>query len=149
MDFLFHGDNLSLANGWVEGVLHLFLELVFAFPEQNLLLGLDEFNENVTLLLLELRDLVLQLDRLVLHLLQLLLELHFDVEVVVGEELLALIVLVDQIIQFVHFADLVFLGHLQLGDVLVVTFDLGIDSDFLLVEDGLLRAEIIILTINL
>lgn len=44
---------------------------------------------------------------------------------------------------------MVLLGDLQLGDVLVVSFDLGIDSDFLLVKDGLLRAEIIILAVNL
>lgn len=33
VDLLFHGDNLSLADSWVESVLHLFLELVFALPE--------------------------------------------------------------------------------------------------------------------
>ena len=135
MDLLLHGDDLSLTDGWVKSVLHLFLELILALPEKDLLLSLDNLNQNVTLLLLELGDLVLELDRLVLHLLQLLLELHLDVEVVGCELLLATIVLVDLAVELVHLKDLVLLGHLQLSDLLVVVLNLGVNSDFLLIKD--------------
>ena len=124
VDFLLHRHDLGLTNGWVKSVLHLFLELILALPEKNLLFGLNDFNENVRLLLLELSDLILKLDGLVLHLLQLLLELHLDVEVIIREPLLTLIVLVNQVVQFVHLEDLVLLGHFKLGDVLVVVLDL-------------------------
>ena len=69
MNFLLHGDDLSLTNGWVEGILHLFFKLVLALPKKNLLLSIDDVYENITLLLLQLSDLVLKFDRLVLHLL--------------------------------------------------------------------------------
>ena len=95
MNLFLHGDNFSLTNSRVEGILHLFFELVLALPEEDLLLSLDHINEDVTLLLLELGDAVLKLDRLVLHLLQLLLEFHLDVEVVIRKLLLLLVVLVD------------------------------------------------------
>ena len=62
MDFLLHGDNFSLTDGRVKSILHLFLELVLAFPQKDLLLSIDDVNENVTLLLLKLSDLVLQLN---------------------------------------------------------------------------------------
>ena len=59
MDFLLHGDDLSLTDGRVKSILHLFLKLVLALPQKDLLLSVDDVNENVTLLLLKLRDLVL------------------------------------------------------------------------------------------
>ena len=145
MDLLLHGDDLSLTNGWVQSILHLFFKLVLALPEQNLLLSINDVNQDVTLLLLELRDLVLQLDGLVLHLLELLLELHLDVEVVVGELLLPLVVLVDHIVQLVHLEDLVLLGNLQLSDLLVVRLDVVVDADLLLLQDGLLSPEVVVL----
>ena len=149
MDLLLHGDDLSLTNGWVKSVLHLFLKLILTFPEKNLLFSLDNFDQDVTLLLFELSDLVLELDRLVLHLLKLLLELHLDVEVVSRELLLTTVVLIDLTVELVHLKDLVLLGHLKLSNLLVVVLDLGVDSNFLLVENGFLSAEVIILTVNL
>ena len=149
MDFLLHGDDLSLTNGWVKSVLHLFLKLILAFPEEDLLFGLDNFDQDITLLLFELGDLVLKLDRLILHLLKLLLELHLDVEVVSRELLLATVVLIDLAVELVHLEDLVLLGHFQLSDLLVVALDLRVDSNFLLVKDGFLSSQIVVLAINL
>lgn len=143
MNFLFHSDNFCLADGGVECVLHFFLKLVLAFPKKNLLLSIDYIDQDIALLLLELRDLVLEFDGLILHLFELLLELHLNIEVVVGEFFLLFVVLVDKIVQFVHLKDLVFLGNLELADGFLVTLYLGIDSDFLLVEDGLLGSEVI------
>ena len=109
--------------------------MVLALPEEDLLLGLDNVDDDVRFLLLKLGDLVLNLDGLVLHLLELLLELHLDVEVVVCELLLLLVVLEDQVIELVHLEDLVLLVNFEATNLLVVTFDLRVDSDFLLVED--------------
>ena len=69
VDFLFHGHNFSLTNCWVKSVLHLFLKLILAFPEENLFLSLYHVDNDVRLLLLQLSDLILKLDGLVLHLL--------------------------------------------------------------------------------
>ena len=149
MNLFLHGDDLRLTNSWVKSVLHLFLKLILALPEKDLLFGLDNFDQDVTLLLFELGDLVLELDRLILHLLELLLELHLDVEVVSRELLLATVVLVNLTVELVHLEDLVLLGHLQLSNLLVVVLDLRIDSNFLLVEDRFLGAQVIILTVNL
>ena len=148
MDLFFHSNDLSLSYSWIESVLHLFLKLILAFPKEDLLLSFDDLNQDVTLLLLALGDLVLELDRLVFHLLQLLLKLHLDVEVIISKLLLALIVLIDEIIELIHLEDLVLLGDFELSDLLVVALDLGIYSDFLLVEDRLLGAEVIILAVD-
>ena len=148
VDLFFHSNDLSLSNSWIESVLHLFLKLILAFPKEDLLLSFDDLNQDVTLLLLALGDLVLELDRLVFHLLQLLLKLHLDVEVIICKLLLALIVLIDEIIELIHLEDLVLLGDFELSDLLVVALDLGIYSDFLLVEDRLLGAEVIILAVD-
>ena len=149
MNFLLHGDDLSLTNGWVKSVLHLFLKLILALPEEDLLFGLDYFDQDITLLLFELGDLVLELDRLILHLLKLLLELHLDVEVVSRELLLATVVLIDLAVELVHLKDLVLLGHFQLSDLLVMVLDLRVDSNFLLVKDGFLSSQIVVLAIDL
>lgn len=53
MDFLLHGDNFSLTNGWIKGVLHFFLKLNLSFPEQDLSLGFNNVGEDVSFLLLE------------------------------------------------------------------------------------------------
>ena len=149
MDLLLHGDDLSLTNGWVKSVLHLFLKLILALPEEDLLFSLDNFDQDITLLLFELGDLVLKLDRLILHLLKLLLELHLDVEVVSRELLLATVVLIDLTVELVHLEDLVLLGHLQLSDFLVMALNLRVNSNFLLVKDGFLSSQIVVLAIDL
>ncbi len=149
MDFLLHHNDFSLTNGWVQSVLHFFLKLVLAVPEKNLLLSIDDVDQNITLLLLKLSDLILQLDRLVFHLLQLLLELHFDVKVVIGKFLLSFIVLVNQVIELVHFKDLVLLGDFELTDFLLMSINLGIDPNFFLIQDRLLGSQVIVLTVNL
>jgi len=61
---------------------------------------------------------------------------------------LTLVVLVDQVIELVHFEDLIFLSNFKLGDIFIVQFNLTVDSDFLLVKNGLLCAQIIILAVN-
>jgi len=50
VDLLLHGHDFSLTNRWVKSVLHLFLELVLALPEQDLLFGLNNINDDVGLL---------------------------------------------------------------------------------------------------
>lgn len=148
VDLFLHRDDLGLSNRWVESVLHLFLELVLPLPEKDLLLSLDHIDDDVRLLLLELGDLVLNLDGLVLHLLELLLELHFNVEIVIRQLLLLLVVLENQVVQLVHLEDLVLLGYFELTDSFVVTFHLTVDPNFLLIKDGLLRAETVVVTVN-
>ena len=44
VDLLLHSHDFSLPNGWVQSILHLFLQLVLAFPEKDLLLSLNNFN---------------------------------------------------------------------------------------------------------
>ena len=146
MDLLLHGNDLRLTNGWVQSVLHLFLELILPLPEQDLLLSIDDVNQNVTLLLLKLGDRILELDRLVLHLLEFLLEFHLNVEVVVSQLLLTLVVLVDHIIELVHFEHLVLLGYLELSDLLVVSLDVVVDANFLLLKDRLLGSQVVIVS---
>jgi len=135
VDLFLHGNNFSLSNRRVKSVLHLFLELVLALPEKDLLFSLDHIDDNVGLLFLQLSDLVFELDRLVLHLLELLLELHLNVEVVVGELLLLLVVLEDQVVEFVHLEDLVLLSDLELYNILAVHLDVTVDPDFLLIQN--------------
>jgi len=122
--------------------------LVLTFPQEDLLFSLDDFNQDITFLFLKLGDLVLEFDRLVLHLLELLFEFHLDVKVVIGELLLMLIVLVDQVIELVHFEDLVLLGDFQLSNLLVVTFNRGINADFLLIEDRFLGTQVVVVAID-
>ena len=124
MDLLLHRNDFSLSDGWVQGVLHLFLKLVLAFPKEDLLLSLNDVNQDVTLLLLQLSDLVLKLNGLILHLLELLFELHLNVEVIISQLLLPFIVLVNQVIQLVHLKHLVLLRDFQLTDRLVVLINL-------------------------
>ena len=135
MDLLLHRNDFSLTDGRVKGILHLFFKLVLALPEQDLLLCFDDLDQDVTFLLLELGDAVLKLDGLVLELLQLLLELHLNVEVVVCQLLLLLVVLVDQIVELVHLKGLVLLSHFQFSDALVVSLNFAVNADFLLVKD--------------
>lgn len=149
MNFLLHGNDLALANRRVQSVLHLFLELVLALPKENLLLSIDDIDQDVTLLLLQLGDLILQLDGFVLHLLELLLKLHLDVKVIVREFLLLLVVLVDQVVELVHLEDLVLLGDFEFTDGFVVTLNLRVYPDLLLVQNRLLRAQVISLALNL
>lgn len=122
--------------------------MVLTFPQEDLLFSLDDFNQDITFLFLKLGDLVLEFDRLVLHLLELLFEFHLDVKVVIGELLLMLIVLVDQVIELVHFEDLVLLGDFQLSNLLVVTFNRGINADFLLIEDRFLGTQVVVVAID-
>jgi len=44
VDFLAHRYDFGLANLGVEGVLHLFFKLDFAFPQENLPFSLDDFS---------------------------------------------------------------------------------------------------------
>jgi len=54
MDFLAHSHDLSLTNCGVQSVLHLFLKLNLALPEQDLALCLDNLRQNVRLFFLQL-----------------------------------------------------------------------------------------------
>ena len=149
MDLLLHRNDFSLTDGRVKSILHLFFKLVLALPKEDLLLSFDNFDQDVTLLLLELGDAVLKLDGLILELLELLLELHLDVEVVVGELLLLLVVLVDQVVELVHLEGLVLLRHFHFSDALVMCLDLTIDADLFLIKNRLLSAQVVVLCVHL
>lgn len=59
-----------------------------------------------------------------------------------------LVVLVDQVIELVHFENLILLGDVQFSNLLVVTFNCGINADFLLIEDRFLGAQVIVVAID-
>lgn len=59
-----------------------------------------------------------------------------------------LVVLVDQVIELVHFENLILLGDVQFSNLLVVTFNRGINADFLLIEDRFLGAQVIVVAID-
>jgi len=63
--------------------LHLFFELDLPLPEQDLAFGFYDLGEDICLLLLEVGDVVFKLDALILELLEFLLELVFNIEVIV------------------------------------------------------------------
>lgn len=83
VDFLAHSDDLGLTDGGVKSILHFFLELDFTFPEEDLTLSLHNFSEDLSFLLLLLRNLVFKFDWLIFKLLQLLLEFVLNVLVLI------------------------------------------------------------------
>jgi hypothetical protein len=85
----------------VEGVLHLPLKLDLPLPKQNLTLSLHYLSQNVRLLLLQRRNMTLELDRFVLKLFKFLFELVLDVGVVVSHLSLLCRVLVE-VVQLFH-----------------------------------------------
>lgn len=143
MDFFLHGNNFCLTDCGVEVVLHFFLKLDLTLPEQNLSLCLHDFGENVGLLFLEVGNVVFKTDALVFELFELLFKLIFDVEVIIFKFDLEVVVLVEQVIQLVHFEVQVLLGHLQLSDFLLVTVDLRIQAQLLLLQNRLLGAQLL------
>jgi hypothetical protein len=60
MDFFFHGDQLFLANGGIKSFLHFLLNRNFTFPKEDLALGLYNLSQDVSLLFLELGNLVFE-----------------------------------------------------------------------------------------
>ena len=56
--------------------------------------------------------------------------------------------MVDQVIKLVHLEDLVFLSDFKLSDFLAVAIDLRIDSDLFLVQDRLLRLQVLVLAVH-
>lgn len=72
MEFLLEFFDLRLSDIGIERLLHLLLELVLALPQQDLPLALYNFIHELSLLLADDIDIVLQLSGLMLHLLQLL-----------------------------------------------------------------------------
>jgi len=65
MDFFAHGNDLRLTDLGVHFLLHLLLKLDLSLPEQDLAFSFDDFSQDISLLFLELRDLVLKLDAFV------------------------------------------------------------------------------------
>jgi len=120
MDLFSHGYYLSLTNSWIQVVLHFLLELYFSLPKKNLSLSLNDFSKDVSLLLLEVGDLVFQTDRLILKFLQLLFEFVFNIEVVILELGLEISILVKQVIKLVHLEVKVLLGNFKLSDLFLV-----------------------------
>jgi hypothetical protein len=83
MNFLFHLNNFDLTDRWVKGLLSFLLESDFPFPKENLAFSFYYFTEDVSLLVFQLRNLILKLNRFVFKFFELLLEVHFNVEVLV------------------------------------------------------------------
>jgi hypothetical protein len=99
--------------------------------------SLDNLSQNIRLLLLLLRDLVLQLDTFVFHFLQLLLELLLYIRVLVEQLDLVVIVLIEQIIQLVHFEVQVLQRNLKLPDLTVVALNTVVQPHLLLLQNRL------------
>jgi len=134
VDFFPHGHDFSLADGWVESLLHLFFQRNFSFPKKDLTFCLDNFSQNLSFALLQLRNLVLKLDGFIFKLLELLLEFVLNVEIGIGQNFSAAFVLVKQIVQLVHFEVKVLQGNLKLADLLVVRFDVVVQTNALLLK---------------
>lgn len=88
MDLLLEFLEFTLPDIGVESLLHLTFELDLAFPEQDMLLTLNDLIEEVRFTLLQLIDFDFETDTLLLQLFQLLLEFIFNVEVLVIQLLL-------------------------------------------------------------
>lgn len=143
MDFLFHRDELLLANRGVEGLLHFLLDGDLALPEENLALSLNDLAEDVSLLLLKLSDLVLKLDGLVFKLLKFLFKLDLDVEVCILEGDGGGVVAVFEIVELVHFEGQVLVRYLQLPNALVVGVYLLVQPQLLLLQNHLLSLKLV------
>jgi len=133
MDFFSHSNDIFLTNLRVKSLLHLFLERNLSIPKENLSLSLDNLLKDGSLLSLQLIDLILKSDRLIFQFLELLLELHLNVEVCIQKFDLSLLVLEFCLIELIHLKDLVFLVNLKTSDTLKVGLYLSIDSKFLLI----------------
>jgi hypothetical protein len=103
VDFFLHCDDLSLTNVGVESILHFPFKLDLSLPEEDLSLSLNDLCENVGFLLLQGGDLALELDAFVFQLLQLLFEFIFNVKVVVSHLGLLSGILIEKIIELIHF----------------------------------------------
>ena len=133
MDFFSHSNDIFLTNLRVKSLLHLFLERYLSIPKENLSLSLDNLLKDGSLLGLQLVDLILKSDRLIFQLLELLLELHLNVEVCIQKFDLSLLVLEFCLIELIHLKDLVFLVNFKTSDTLKVGLYFSIDSKFLLI----------------
>ena len=137
MNFLFHGNDLSLTNGGVKSVLHFLLELDLALPKQHLSLILDNVGKDLSLLILEGADLVLEANAFVLKIAQLLLELLLSVHVLLLQLLTLVLVVVQQVVELAHFTVEVFLGNFKLSDLFLMHLHLVVEAQLLLLEDRL------------
>lgn len=77
--------DLGLADVGVEGLLHLFFQLVLSLPEENLPFTFYDLVHEFRLFLPDDIDVVLQLGCFVLHFLELLDELTLEVDILVLE----------------------------------------------------------------
>jgi len=142
MDFFSHSNDLSLTNSWVKSILHLLLQLNFPFPKKNLSLSLYNLSQDISLWFLERSNAVLESNWLIFKLLQLLFELILNVKVIILEFLLKISVLVEQVIQLIHFKIKVILCNFKLPNLFLVRLNLGVNSQFLLLKDRLLGSKL-------
>lgn len=117
MDFLAHGNDLSLTDLGVESILHFLLKLDLTLPQEDLSLSLHDLSKNLSFLLFLLRDLIFKLNRLVLKFLQLLFELVLNVLIFVVQFLLTVAVFVEDVVELVHFEVQVLKSNLQLPNL--------------------------------
>jgi hypothetical protein len=83
MQFCLQLFDLGLANVGVEGLLHLLLELVLAFPEEDLSLTLLYLLHEIGLLFVDDVDVVLEFGGLLFHFLEFFDELALKVDILV------------------------------------------------------------------
>jgi len=143
MDFLAHGNNLGLTDLGVKSVLHFFLELDLALPEEDLSLSLNNLSQDFSLLLFLLRDLIFKLDALVLKFLQFLLEFVLDVLILTVQFLLRVVILVVDIVQLVHFEIKILQGNLELSDLTRVALNSIVETHLLLLQNRLLVSKLV------
>jgi hypothetical protein len=104
-------------------------------------LSFDNFSKNVSLLLFKCGYLALKLDALIFELFQLLLELVFDVEIVISHFGLLSGILIVEVVELIHLEVEVLEGDLEGPDFFLVSLHGIVESQFLLLEDSLLGAE--------
>ena len=143
MDFFLHCDDLGLTNSRIKSILHLFLKSDLSLPKKNLSLCLNDFCKNVSFLLLQVRDMVLESDAFILELLKFLLELILYVEIIILQLLLQICIFVVEIIELIHLKIKIFLSNFELSDFFLVPLNLRIKSQLFLLENRFLCSELL------
>jgi hypothetical protein len=138
MNLLLHISHLDLPDVWVNGLLHLTLELGLTLPKQDLTLAFHDLLEDHGLLVLEPLNTVLKLNCLCLELLQTDLEVFLQVVVLILQLVVHLLVLRQQQVDLVHVILQRLQPKLQRLDVLLRKTDITVKPYLPLLENSLL-----------
>lgn len=103
MKFSFKFLYLRLSNVWIKSLLHLFFQLIFPFPKQNLSLALLDLLHKFSFLFSYDIDIELKLWSLVLHFFEFFNKLALKVYIFVLQFLFFIRVISNIVIQLIHF----------------------------------------------